>query len=260
MLKRRALQFAIPIVVSLLLPDRAAGLMAYCWWNHQTTYTCSDSGCDVTVHWWQSCIYWESGGGGGTYEPYEPGGGGGSAYPGDRYGDWNTNGILDDWSAVVDTADPCAYNLDYGDRLGSDHGGPNDSCCAPAGETGRSWHNGVDIQGDLGDPVHAIRSGYVERAGDDGTGCGYSIRIRHDDGSSSTYCHMSFGSIPSNLELTDARVIAGARIGSIGDTGSPPAGAYHLHLVYRDAAGNVGEFMPATEQGPTADQLNPEGC
>ena len=231
----------------------------YCYGYQTTDYACGDQGCVATVTWHEACYWWDNGSGGDSTPP-QGGDPNGDPYPGSSYGDTNGNGVLDDWSDLVETSDPCAYNVDYGDRLGSDYGGPNDSCCAPAGETGRSGHNGVDIQGNLGDPIHVLKNGYVDRAGDDGTGCGYSIRIRHDDGSSTTYCHMTFGSIPSTFQSVDARVRGGAQIGQVGDTGSPPPGAYHVHVIYLDPQGNHREFFNYSESGPTPDQMNPQGC
>ncbi|MEK6371135.1 MAG: M23 family metallopeptidase [Acidobacteriota bacterium] len=250
-----------PLSVLLLLtnvPDAAAMMAQYCYGYQTSTTTCNDSGCEMTVEWHQACYWWDDGRGGGYTPPPDPNG---DPYPGSRYGDYNDNGVMDDWTDVVETSDPCAFNLDYGDRLGSDYGGPNETSRAPAGETGRSSHNGVDIQGNLGDAIHSIRNGYVERAGDDGTGCGYSIRIRHDDNSTATYCHMTLGSVPTEFRTVDARVRGGAQVGQVGDTGSPSAGAYHLHLIYHDPQGNVREyFNGGVETGPASDQLNFQGC
>lgn len=185
----------------------------------------------------------------------EPKGGG---YPGEGpLEDTNNNGIIDDWSIVLETADPCAYNLDWGDRLGSEWGGPNAEDGAPAGETGRPHHNGVDMQGDLGDPIRSIMTGTVERADDDGSGCGLSVRVRNADGSSATYCHMSgiAGAISAGTQVS-----AGDVLGQVGDTGSPDAGAYHLHLIFRDSAGAYQEFFNYVDTPAQSSQLDPTGC
>lgn len=183
---------------------------------------------------------------------------GGGGYPEEGPpGDSNNNGIIDDWTAVVDTSDPCAYNLDWGDRLGSDYGGPNADSGVPSGETGRPHHNGVDIQGNIGDPVRSIMTGIVERANDDGTGCGLSVRVRHADGSSATYCHMS--GLGEGIAL-GATVGASEILGEVGDTGSPDPGAYHLHLIFRDSSDTPQEFFNYAETPPQSWQLDPSGC
>lgn len=184
--------------------------------------------------------------------PDEPPGPGASPWPWDD----NSDGTIDDWTLVTETQDPCGQNFDWGDRLGSDYGGPN-SADAPAGESGRPGHNGVDIQANAGDRINSMQDGIVERVGDDGTGCGYSVRIGHFDGSSATYCHMEFGS--ADDLVVDNAVMAGQPIGSAGGTGSAN-GAIHLHLIYRDSNGNYDEFFNHVNTTPQSWQLDSTGC
>lgn len=191
-------------------------------------------------------------------EPLPATGPKGGGYPAEGPpGDFNNNGVIDDWTAVVDSADPCAYNLDWGDRLGSDYGGPNSDSGVPAGETGRPWHNGVDVQGDWGDPIRSVMTGVVERAGDDGGDCGVSVRIRHADGSSATYCHMS----GLGDGIGDGVTVGATDIlGYVGDSGSAPDGAYHVHVIFRDSADGYQEFFNYAETPPQSWQLDQTGC
>ncbi len=225
---------------------RSAEAMTCVGWQ-ESVWNAETATLEVTYH--EFCM---PGGGDPPPPSDDPYPGGGPAYGWDG----DADGIIDDWSLVVETTDPCGQNFDWGDRLGSDYSGPN-GADAPAGETGRPGHNGVDIQANSGDAVNAIRNGTVTRVGDDGSGCGYSVRLTHADGSSSTYCHMEFGSA-EHLDV-DIMVAAGQRIGSAGGTGSAD-GAVHLHLIFYDPNGNHDEFFNHVNTPPQPGQLDPTGC
>jgi hypothetical protein len=87
--------------------------------------------------------------------------------------------------------------------------------------------------------------------------CGYRVRVRHFDGTYSTYCHMVDGSTPLQ---TGASVKAGAtRIGSADSTGSSTGD--HVHITYLDNdMNNAGEYFGATDSQPASSQLNAGGC
>ena len=53
-----------------------------------------------------------------------------------------------------------------------------------------AMHTGVDLRGDLGEPVHATASGIVQIAGRDG-GYGKMVEIDHGNGFSTRYGHLS---------------------------------------------------------------------
>ena len=91
-------------------------------------------------------------------------------------------------------------------------------------------HQGIDIDGDVGDPVTAARSGVVIVAGYADECGGLQVRIDHGGGLLTWYRHLS----AIDVGVGDA-VTAGARIGQVGATGC--AIGSHLHFgVSQDGA------------------------
>ena len=86
-------------------------------------------------------------------------------------------------------------------------------------------HNGIDIDGDRGDPVLAARSGEVLVVGYRG-GYGKTIVISHGLGYSTLYAHLN----AYNVSVGDL-VTSGDRIGSLGSTGWSTGP--HLHFEMR---------------------------
>ncbi len=112
-------------------------------------------------------------------------------------------------------------------------------------------HGGIDIQGDVGDPVVAVSGGMVVVRPNNGA-AGNTVHVRHDDGTLSKYFHLDQFSIRS-----DRRVEAGQQIGTMGRTGNTPTqGDTHLHFeLWRD--GRQVDPMPHL-QGATRDGARPE--
>ncbi|MFT3667243.1 MAG: peptidoglycan-binding protein [Pseudoxanthomonas sp.] len=96
--------------------------------------------------------------------------------------------------------------------------------------SGGRRHGGIDIQGDVGDPVVAVAGGTVVVRPNNGA-AGNTIHIRHDDGSLSKYFHLDQFSVRNGQ-----RVEAGQQIGTMGRSGNTPArGDTHLHFeLWRD--------------------------
>lgn len=85
------------------------------------------------------------------------------------------------------------------------------------------FHQGIDIDGDAGDPVRAARSGVVVIAGHADECGGLQVRIDHGGGLLTWYRHLS-----SIETAVGARVAAGAIVGRVGATGC--ALGSHLHF------------------------------
>ena len=92
---------------------------------------------------------------------------------------------------------------------------------------GNDWNGNGGLDTDLGDPVHAVSSGTIVEAKDQGGGWGNVIRIVHACGIESLYAHLD--TIEAQV---GSQVKRGQRIGTIGTAG----GQYraHLHLELRD--------------------------
>lgn len=122
---------------------------------------------------------------------------------------------------------PGNYSINKADKPGEGRGDWNTR--RPAHRDG-DGHDGVDIQGKVGDPIKAFKAGTVVTAGNV-RGYGNTIDIRHEDGSVTRYAH---------LDSIDAKVKPGhpvgegQQIGKMGQTGnSPKAGDAHLHFEVR---------------------------
>ncbi|MCH6482396.1 peptidoglycan-binding protein [Pseudoxanthomonas sp. LH2527] len=96
--------------------------------------------------------------------------------------------------------------------------------------SGGRRHGGIDIQGDVGDPVVAVAGGTVVVRPNNGA-AGNTVHVRHDDGSLTKYFHLDEFSVRNGQ-----RVEAGQQIGTMGRTGNTPAqGDTHLHFeMWRD--------------------------
>lgn len=96
--------------------------------------------------------------------------------------------------------------------------------------SGGRRHGGIDIQGDVGDPVVAVAGGTVVVRPNNGA-AGNTVHIRHDDGSLSKYFHLDGFSVRNGQ-----RVEAGQQVGTMGRSGNTPAqGDTHLHFeLWRD--------------------------
>ena len=109
-------------------------------------------------------------------------------------------------------------------------GGPVAYGSAAAHFGGGRSHRGQDVFADCGTPVHAVRAGRVVDAKYEGAAGNYAV-IAADDGRSHVYMHLRRAA----LVVAGDRVIAGQRLGAVGDTGD--AWDCHLHLEVWTAPG-----------------------
>ncbi len=101
----------------------------------------------------------------------------------------------------------------------------------------------------FGTPVLAAAPGVVQFAGSDGTGWGLSVSIRHPDGTTTIYAHLS--EIAGGI-ARDAQVGQAQRIGNVGSTGNSTGP--HLHFGVHNGSGLSGYSVPSsfTEAGVPA--------
>ena len=91
----------------------------------------------------------------------------------------------------------------------------------------RRMHSGIDFRATTGTPIHAVADGRVTSAGRAG-GCGNAVRLSHEGGISTRYCHMSRMAVRSGERVTRGQVIGYA--GATGLVTGP-----HLHYeMYRN--------------------------
>jgi len=94
-------------------------------------------------------------------------------------------------------------------------------------------HLGIDLRGEMGDPVKAVDNGVVVYAGWNDWGYGNMVVVDHGSGWQSLYAHLAEVDVVCGQE-----VYAGDKLGSMGDTGE--ANGVHLHFELRsDEYGRV---------------------
>ena len=98
-----------------------------------------------------------------------------------------------------------------------------------------SFHKGIDISGNYGDNVYAYKYGKVISSGYNSGGYGNMILIKHEDGSSTRYAHLS-----SVLVSVGDIVHGGQTIGRVGSTGISTGN--HLHFEVLINGSNVNPY------------------
>ncbi|HEY6813703.1 MAG TPA: M23 family metallopeptidase [Propionibacteriaceae bacterium] len=133
-------------------------------------------------------------------------------------------------------------------------GGSNNGGVAPVagavigahfGEYG-SWsryHTGLDFRAGYGTPIRAVKAGVVLYAGNSGDWAGNHVAIKHADGMTTMYSHMS-----SMAAKAGQTVRAGQVIGYVGQTGR--AFGAHLHFELYPAAVKYGDVYKAINPQP----------
>lgn len=86
------------------------------------------------------------------------------------------------------------------------------------------FHKGVDLAAPYGELVYAAGNGKVSEAGYSRS-YGWFVRIRHEDGYSTLYAHMS-----RILVRKGGTVRIGQRIGLVGSTGTSTGNHLHFEL------------------------------
>ena len=137
------------------------------------------------------------------------------------------------------------------------------------------FHSGVDwrVGGKVGDPVHAIKSGYISRVSVSPWGYGNGLYITHPDGTTSVYGHLLRFSDAVNRRVEEEQyagesfsvnltfgpdefpVRRGEVVGQVGNTGS--SAGPHLHMEIRDTEKELslnyisrGVYKPADKTSP----------
>jgi murein DD-endopeptidase MepM/ murein hydrolase activator NlpD len=98
------------------------------------------------------------------------------------------------------------------------------------GRWGKS-HNGIDIAAPVGTPIHAPMAGEVIASGP-ASGFGLWVRVRHDDGTVTTYGHVN-----RSLVQVGEKVTAGEEIAEVGNRGRSTGP--HLHMEVQTPGGTA---------------------
>ncbi|RLQ87764.1 M23 family metallopeptidase [Notoacmeibacter ruber] len=105
----------------------------------------------------------------------------------------------------------------------------------------RAMHSGIDFKATSGTPIIAPADGVVVKAGRNG-GYGRMVQIRHGNGLTTRYGHLSEIAVKTGQE-----VARGTVIGQVGSTGRSTGPHLHYEIRRRGAALNPDRFLKAGE-------------
>ncbi len=106
------------------------------------------------------------------------------------------------------------------------------------GEPGVRPHKGIDIAAPKGTSVFASAEGRVIRGGYDPAGFGRFVEIRHPNGLTTLYAHMSRVDVATGDEVT-----AEQRVGLVGSTGYSTGPHLHFEVRRNGEALNPSKFI-----------------
>jgi murein DD-endopeptidase MepM/ murein hydrolase activator NlpD len=112
-----------------------------------------------------------------------------------------------------------------------------------AGEAAARAHKGVDFAAPRGTSVFAAAEGTVLRTGNQPTGYGRFVEIRHPNGMTTLYAHLSRVDVRSGQEL-----YSGERVGLVGSTGYSTGPHLHFEVKRNGAHVNPSRVMGRTFQ------------
>lgn len=113
------------------------------------------------------------------------------------------------------------------------------------GATG-SWatyHTGLDFRAAYGTPIHAVLAGVVVFAGNTGDWSGNHVAVRHVDGTTTMYSHMSRMAVSTGQTVQTGQVL-----GHVGQTGR--AFGAHLHFEVYPRGVRYGDVYRAVNPTP----------
>ncbi len=100
-------------------------------------------------------------------------------------------------------------------------------------------HMGIDIAGQLGNPIYAVDNGVVVYAGWNDWGYGNTTVIDHGDGWQTLYAHQSVITVGCGQGVT-----RGQQIGSVGSTGRSSGPHLHFEMMLNGARVNPHVYLP----------------
>jgi murein DD-endopeptidase MepM/ murein hydrolase activator NlpD len=95
--------------------------------------------------------------------------------------------------------------------------------------TPKTNHLGIDLAGDLGDPIYASDGGVIVYAGSNSYGYGNMVMVDHGTGFQTLYAHMSLISVSCGESVNQ-----GQYLGAVGSTGK--SSGPHLHFEVRTSS------------------------
>lgn len=106
-----------------------------------------------------------------------------------------------------------------------------------------SYHTGLDFRAASGTQIHVVLPGVVVYAGNSGDWAGNHVAVRHSDGQTTMYSHMSRMAVSTGQTVQTGQVI-----GYVGETGR--AFGAHLHFELYPAGVRYGDVYKAVDPMP----------
>ena len=103
-------------------------------------------------------------------------------------------------------------------------------------------HTGLDIHGEVGDPVRATADGTVTAAGWSG-GYGKSVDIDHGNGLSTRYAHLSSIDVQAGQPIRARQIV-----GKVGSTGRSTGSHLHYETRLKGEALDPQKFLRAGQR------------
>lgn len=100
-------------------------------------------------------------------------------------------------------------------------------------------HWGIDVAGDLNDPLYAVDTGVVVYAGRNDWGYGNVVAIDHGNGFQSVYAHLESLNVSCHSYVTQGDVI-----GYMGSTGNSSGPHLHYELILNGGRVNPHNYLP----------------
>lgn len=104
------------------------------------------------------------------------------------------------------------------------------------------FHGGVDIGGQMGDPIRAFAAGTVEYTGEDDS-YGLYLQVDHGNGVKSFYAHCS-----KIVVVKGQEVAMGEKVAEVGSTGDSTGPHLHLEMKYNKMHLNPAYYVEFLEQ------------
>lgn len=101
----------------------------------------------------------------------------------------------------------------------------------------RKFHYGIDLSGNKGTPIYAVKSGTVTAAYEDKEG-GFMVKINHHDGFTTTYLHMTHYIVKKGDIVSQGQVI-----GYMGSTGTSTGVHLHFGIMYKGEYVNPADYI-----------------
>lgn len=103
-----------------------------------------------------------------------------------------------------------------------------------------SLHSGTDFSANSGTPIYAVKSGTVTTATYNSV-YGYMVTVNHNDGFTSTYCHMTHYTVGVGDTVSQGEIV-----GYVGSTGWSTGPHLHFELAYGGSTVNPMDYLPGS--------------